>query len=237
MLPLDRQNAYREKYRTQTPGWRTSGEVYEALVRRYVSRPASLLDLGCGRGGVIELVHADLGLPVGLDPDLHSLREHRQPRVRRVCGLADCLPFPAASFDLVTAAWLFEHLPSPEAAFAEVARVLRPGRQCVFLTPNALNPIVAANRRLAPALQRRLVPRLYGRAEADTFRVRYAANTAARIERLARRAGLRLSELHLVGDPTYLAFNDILYTLSAFAERLLPRGWKVHLVGVIEKPA
>src|SRR5690606_35005603 len=40
-----------------------------------------------------------------------------------------------ASFDLVITSDVFEHLPEPERAFAEVARTLRPGGAHVFTVP------------------------------------------------------------------------------------------------------
>ena len=51
LLPLDVQNAYRERYRAMRPGWRTSGDQLEELVRSYVHPQIHVLDLGCGRGG------------------------------------------------------------------------------------------------------------------------------------------------------------------------------------------
>ncbi|MCF8881061.1 class I SAM-dependent methyltransferase, partial [Hyphobacterium sp. SN044] len=90
------------------------------------------------------------------------------------------LPFADESFDLVVCLWVLEHLRSPENVLREVRRVLRPGGHFVFLTPNLRNPLLAFNRlgRALPRLQRRLVPRLYGRVEADTFPIQYRANTA-----------------------------------------------------------
>ena len=55
-LPLDVQNSYRARYRAMRPGWRASGEQLEAMVRSYVTPGSSVLDLGCGRGGVVECV-------------------------------------------------------------------------------------------------------------------------------------------------------------------------------------
>jgi hypothetical protein len=76
--------------------------------------------------------------------------------------------------------------------------------------------------------------RLYARAEADTFPVQYRANTARRLHDLCRRAGLSLT-LHFIADPTYTAFNEPLFHLSVWAERLIPQLFKVHLVGVAIK--
>jgi hypothetical protein len=82
-----------------------------------------------------------------------------------------------------------------------------------------------------PQLQRRIVPRLYGRVEADTFPVRYHANTEAAIRTLAARCGLEVTTLKAISDPTYLALNGLMFRASAMSERLVPRGWGVHLLG------
>jgi len=79
LLPLDAQNAYRDRYRAMRPGWRSSGDQLEALVRSYLSPDSHVLDLGCGRGGVVELFWREVRLAAGLDPDVPSLAEHRAP--------------------------------------------------------------------------------------------------------------------------------------------------------------
>ncbi len=244
MLPLERQNEYRRRNRQGRPAWRSSGDVLEQIVRDSIGPSTRLLDAGGGRGGVVELIQAQVGSVTALDPDIRSLLEHRAPAVRRACGLAEALPFPAGSFDLVLAAWLIEHLANPAAVFAEIHRVLRspdpgagrPGGRFIFLTPNALHPLLIANSlsRAFPALQRFIVPRLYARAEADTFPVRYRANTAGALHRLCRRAGFQL-QLRYVPDPTYTAFNEALFRLSAFVEAFVPTIFKIHLVGVAVK--
>jgi hypothetical protein len=64
--------------------------------------------------------------------------------------------------------------------------------------------------------------------------VQYRANTANRLRALCRRVGLTLT-LHFIPDPTYTAFNEPLFRLSLWAERLIPQLFKVHLVGVAIK--
>jgi SAM-dependent methyltransferase len=231
MLSLERQNAYRARFAASHPNWQPSGPLYEGLVRRYATPGASWLDLGCGRGGIVELLGGQVRLCAGIDPDPASLREHRASLVRLSAAQAERLPFASGSFELVTCSWVMEHLPDPSLALAEVARVLRPGGHFVFLTPNALNPITWLNR-LAPArLQRALVWRLYQRDEGDTFEVYYRANTPARLDRLLSRCGLQRVEMALVGDPSYVAFNDALFDLAAWIEPALPPAWRVHIVG------
>jgi SAM-dependent methyltransferase len=236
VLPLQRQNEYRRRYAAHTPGWQASGDLFEALVRQSITPTTRLLDLGGGRGGLVEKIHPLLGAATTLDPDLLSLLEHRAQAVARVVGWAQALPFPNQHFDLVTATWLLEHLADPNAVFSEVQRVLVPGGRFIFLTPNALHPLLLANRlsKLAPALQRKLVPRLYARAEADTFPVQYKANTSGALQALCGQHGFALG-LHLVADPTYTAFNEPLFRLSTLAEHLIPSALRIHIVGVAVK--
>ncbi len=78
-LSLDRQNAYRKRYARAHPGWRPATERYEMLIRAHLRPGMTVLDLGCGRGGVLEQLGAAVERPIGLDPDFASLREHRLP--------------------------------------------------------------------------------------------------------------------------------------------------------------
>lgn len=238
LLPLPVQNEYRERYRAIRPGWTSSGDQLEAIVRSHVTASSRVLDLGCGRGGVVELLWRDVRLAAGVDPDPRSLAEHRAAGMPVVRGVGERLPFVDASFDLVVCLWVLEHLKDPTATLSEVGRVLRPGGHFVFITPNLRNPLMLANRigKALPALQRRLVPRFYGRLEADTFPVQYRANTVESIREHAERSGLLVYDLRVVPDPTYLAVNSFMFRASVMSERLMPKGWGVHLLGDLVRP-
>src|SRR5690348_9032411 len=222
LLPLDAQNQYRDRYRRLRPGWSPSGDQLEAIVRGHITRDSNVLDLGCGRGGVAEVVWRDVRLAAGIDPDLASLTGHRAAGMPVVRGVGENLPFATGSFDVVVSVWVLEHLADPMSTFIEVARVLRPGGHFVFLTPNLRNPLMVMNRigKALPGLQRRLVPRVYGRDEADTFPVRYRANTERDIKAYALGSGMRVHELRVVPDPTYLAMNGVMFNASVAGERL-----------------
>ena len=238
LLPLSVQNAYRERYRAIRPGWRSSGDQLEAMVRSHVTASSRVLDLGCGRGGVVELFWRDVALAAGVDPDASSLSDHRSRGMPVVRGVGERLPFVSETFDLVVCLWVLEHMREPVEAFREVQRVLRPGGHFVFVTPNTRNPLMIANRigKALPTLQKRLVPRIYGRDEADTFPVQYRANTVEAVRAHAGAAGLNVYDLRVVGDPTYLAMNAFMFNASVMSERVMPKGWGVHLLGDLVRP-
>ncbi|TMC35045.1 MAG: class I SAM-dependent methyltransferase [Chloroflexi bacterium] len=233
LLPLSVQNAYRARYRAIRPGWSSSGDQLEAIVRSHVTPQSHVLDLGCGRGGVVELFWREVRFAAGVDPDRLSLAQHRAGEMPVIRGVGEHLPFVDESFDLIVCLWVLEHLAEPVATLSEVRRVLKPRGHFVFLTPNMRNPLMLANRigKALPALQRRLVPRVYGRDEADTFPVQYRANTVPAIRAHARGAGLAVYDLRVVPDPTYLAMNSLVFNASVISERLMPKGWGVHLLG------
>jgi SAM-dependent methyltransferase len=109
------------------------------LLRRVqIAGRRRVLDLGCGAGAVTrELVRRVPGPVVALDWNLKMLT--RQPAslagAARVCGDAMQLPFGSETFDLVfsqfTLLWL-----DPQAAVAEVCRVLRPDGVLVAIEPD-----------------------------------------------------------------------------------------------------
>jgi len=109
-----------------------------ALVHRLLSRldpprNARLLDVGAGSGGNLELLGA-FGSVWGVEPSPlgQALGDWRGRLIR---GRAGELPFRAASFDVVAALDVLEHLHDELAALDEVRRVLRPAGMLLLHVP------------------------------------------------------------------------------------------------------
>ena len=113
------------------PSWQRHVATY-SLCEPFLP-PGRVLDVGCGIG------HSYAALApretVGVDIDPAALAG--QDRETQVADMRE-LPFPDASFASVIAVQSVEHVPDPERAVAEMARVLEPGGVAVIVTPNRL---------------------------------------------------------------------------------------------------
>jgi SAM-dependent methyltransferase len=113
------------------PTWQRHVAAYAAAAD--VLPRGRVLDVGCGVGHSFELLAPRAS--IGVDVDAAALRGQRRPTV-----VADmrALPFPGGVFESVLAVQSIEHVPDPERALGEIARVLRPGGMAMLVTPNRL---------------------------------------------------------------------------------------------------
>jgi malonyl-CoA O-methyltransferase len=124
--------------------------------------PQRWLDAGCGAGDDVAALRRRYPASevIGLDSAAEVLGAAARGRPLRdrmrsvlggassrlVCGDMARLPFPASSFDAVWSNLALAWLPSPNAAFAEFQRVLRPGGLLAFCTygPDSLKELKEA---------------------------------------------------------------------------------------------
>jgi SAM-dependent methyltransferase len=83
-----------------------------------------------------------------------------------------------------------EHLADPTAVFAEVARVLAPNGQFVFVTPHRRHWIVGLFALLFRPRVRQFLARIEGRDPRHIFLTHYRANTPATLRSIAEQSGL-----------------------------------------------
>jgi 2-polyprenyl-3-methyl-5-hydroxy-6-metoxy-1,4-benzoquinol methylase len=124
--------------RERGAGFVFAGPERAELFRRYVGGPGRrVLDLGC-RDGALSRTYAEGNSLVGVDADREALAEAEKLGIEtRWADLDEPLAFEEASFDVVVAGELLEHLRDPRRVVAEVRRVLRPGGTFVASVPNA----------------------------------------------------------------------------------------------------
>ena len=186
------------------PGLRYSQALFEEQLEIHVRRASRWLDLGCGhrvlsewRAAAEETLVSQVPVAVGLDVDFDAIRRHRS--FKHLClGDIGTLPFKDASFDLVTANMVVEHLHDPAIQFAEVARVLTPGGVFVFHTPNERSYVIAIARLIPERLKRTLAGWLEGRASEDVYPTHYLANRPSTIESIATASGFTVDEIQFI---------------------------------------
>ncbi len=106
------------------------GEIVRARILE--ARPARFLDLGSGLGDLCAWVKGQLGSEVfAVDSSARMVELSAEAGATAVVADIRSLPFPDASFDCVTACSVLYHVPDPERAISEAARVLQ--RDGVFL--------------------------------------------------------------------------------------------------------
>jgi SAM-dependent methyltransferase len=96
-----------------------------------------VLDLGC-RYGALTRWYLEGNEVVGIDVDREALAGAAELGIEtHWADVEEPLAFPDASFDVVVAGELLEHVREPARVVAEARRVLRPGGRLVASVPNA----------------------------------------------------------------------------------------------------
>lgn len=106
-----------------------------------------VLDVGCGTGAVIELLHSAYPSArctgVDLTPDMIAVAQAKAlPNCSFVVGDAEDLPFEDGSFDAVLTSNSFHHYPHPERFFSEAYRVLKPNGRLILRDYTSNNFVV-----------------------------------------------------------------------------------------------
>ncbi|MBW0016919.1 MAG: class I SAM-dependent methyltransferase [Mycobacterium sp.] len=161
MQPYRDLGAYEDRAMSYDHGWR--GRLHHAISERTaalatstVAAPQQVLDVGCGTGYLLRALAANYpGAQqlVGIDaaPSMIETAKSlaRDNRLTFSTGVAEQLPFPDASMDLVVSSTSFDHWSDQGAGLVECARVLRPGGHLVLVDQFSrwLIPTLAIGRR------------------------------------------------------------------------------------------
>ena len=130
---------YERMFRLEDSYWWFVGRhhlVLTFLKEKYGKRTdLKILDIGCGTGAMSqklecfgEVTSADFS-PLALD----FCRRRNLSHIREADAMN--LPFPDASYDVIVALDILEHLPDDQAAMRQFCRVLKPGGYVVATVP------------------------------------------------------------------------------------------------------
>jgi SAM-dependent methyltransferase len=117
-------------------------DSHRRLAERTAAPDARVLDLGCGKGAILQELAGRVGAGgwlLGIDRNPHTLATAATvlasgaPRWLLICGdLTKPLPIGTGSVDRVLCHNTLESLPDPAGLLAEAHRVLRPGGRAVI---------------------------------------------------------------------------------------------------------
>jgi len=172
-------HTYRILYETEERHWWLSSRrkmVLDWIEQRYPRRTdLHILDVGCGTGLMLQEMQP-YGTVEGVelsDEALEFCRQRGCRNVRKASAME--LPFADASFDVLTAVDILEHMDDDRGALQEWARVLKPGGRLFIFVPAhrwlwSLQDEISGHRRryTAPSL-RSLVERAGLRLERQSY--------------------------------------------------------------------
>ena len=196
------------------PGLRYSQYWYEDALCRAVTPQTRWLELGCGhqilpdwRLEVERELVSRAAQVAGVNPDKNAVAKHRSIRDIRI-ATAEALPFPANSFDLVTANMVVEHLADPAKAFREIFRVLAPGGAFLFHSPNVDSYVIVVSGWLPDPVKQMAARILDGRKGEDVYPTHYRCNSEHAISEVAEASGFELASIRFI--PTEAVFALVL---------------------------
>jgi ubiquinone/menaquinone biosynthesis C-methylase UbiE len=120
------------------------------MASEQVARPRAILDVGCGTGRLLRSARARFpgARLVGVDAAVEMVKQARSAdpdaTIEFQQAVAEELPFPDASFDLVFSTMTFHHWQDRGRGATEVARVLTPGGSWLvaeFVATGFMKPI------------------------------------------------------------------------------------------------
>ena len=226
---------------------RVNGDIeFYSRINALVDEKSRVLDFGAGRawwmfepiaempkrlrmlrGRVKEVVGTDVDPAVLTNPSLDK---------GLVVEIGQPLPFEYASFDLVFADFVLEHINAADAQDVadDIMRVLKPGGWFAARTPNKWGMVGLGARAIPNGIHVKLLKRLQpDRVAEDVFPVRYQMNTRRTLRRLFGRN--RTYVYGNTSEPAYFGRSVIAWRLVAFLGRLTPPSLAPTLLIFVQK--
>ena len=192
------------------------------FILQAIGRGKRVLDVGCLGGQITQLIRGQNNEVVGLEANPKAAETARARGIEvTVANVEDGIPLPGASFDVVCAAEVVEHLYDTKHFFEEVSRVLRSRGTFIFTTPN-LNSLENRIRVLGGGYLG-----MTGAYPEDHFGGHVRIFNRAKIEELCLRTGFEVDSVR--GIPTLESHGRLWDRSMRLAGQVLP-GWSKILM-------
>jgi ubiquinone/menaquinone biosynthesis C-methylase UbiE len=213
---------------------------FHQIVGTLIPAKGKILDLGCGSNETLARYRSADREVWGADFEAHPAMKNAA--WFRPLATDGAIPFADNTFDLVTTYMVMEHVAAPAKFFGEIARVLKPSGVYVGQSIHSLHYVTWIRRLfdLAPhSWVQRLVKKLYGREEHDTFPTCYRLNRRGSIARFASDCGLEELDWHSYASQGYFRFAPLLFRSAVLVdwslERIHPGFGKLYFTVTLRK--
>ena len=95
-----------------------------------------ILDIGCYDGTISQLIKEKNNVIIGLDMSMNALNMAKKKGIECVLSNAENLPFRDASFDIIVASEIIEHIFDTGKFLDEINRILKSNGELILTTPN-----------------------------------------------------------------------------------------------------
>lgn len=182
-------------------GWEKLTNDYLLLLKKNINPNSSILDAGCGGGGIFsESKLNKKGKPkllIGLDSNIN-----RNPYLdKKFVADLERLPFNNETFDIIVCEWVIEHLQNPYLVSEEFLRVLKTDGVLIFIPPNILNPLVIFSKLIPNKIKDKILKRLLCVEEKDLFPLFLRWNSVFKINKITQKVGLKKRIFKYLPEP------------------------------------
>lgn len=217
--------------------------MFYARVQELLPPDGVALDIGCGRGSQMDdpvrirrelrILRGHCERVIGIDVDPVAAENPYIDEFRMIEDGGRRWPVGDASIDLALADFVVEHIPDPDAFFAEAGRVVKPGGVICIRTINRNSYLGIASRLVPAALHRRVLRHAQpGRPEEDVFPTVYRCNTRKALASALDRHGFDAFVGGFEDEPSYLTVTRFTYRLGLLHRTLAPQAIKLGLLGL-----
>lgn len=221
---------YRVMFEVEDRYWWYRGvrTLIRAWLDRYAPRDAMILDGGCGTGANLELLQR-YGAAIGVDISDQAIAFCRARGIQRAFNASlNELPFPSNLFDLAISFEVICNIADDQSAFAEIARVLKPGGRLIVQVPAyqwlwGTHDVAVGHQRRYSARELRGKLTRAGMAVERLTHANTLMFPAIAADRLARRAFSEGKPIHSDLAPLPRGINAILSLLYVAEMRLVAR--------------
>jgi 2-polyprenyl-3-methyl-5-hydroxy-6-metoxy-1,4-benzoquinol methylase len=218
------------------PEWKSLAELYKQAVTEHVTPETTVLDIGCGRTDYMKDVYQRAQEVIGQDPDESAINENSSIDKKLVGDFEVLQQLHKESVDVVVSSWTLEHLPDPNKLFTQLNYALKPGGVFIASTPNKYSLTSLISSIIPNKYHPKLVQKLWGRSEENTYPTFYRLNTRRDIMKYCNKYGFVIKNILFVKDPSYYTTSQnrisLLYRMH---KTLLPKAMSEGMLITLQK--